>query len=509
MRIFLVLLLITILLSSTSHSQAQVLQFDPHALQSTEKSADTAKIAKVSLPFIENQGQTDSKVKFYANTFAGTIFVTDDDLTYSITNGNSLNNTQKQVIKERFLYSSLHPAGLDKSDSLVNYFVGEKSDWRSDVTTFNTISLGEIWPSIDVTLKAYGKNMEKIFTLNPGGKTSDIKLGFDGVTSLYVDENGMMFLKTELGSISMTKPIAYQQINGQIHDVKVSYWVDGTMYGFDVGMYDDRYDLIIDPLLGSTFVGGSDTDYADAIAIDSSGNVYVTGRVLSTNYPTTGGAYDTTYNGSRDVFVSKLNNGLTALSSSTFIGGSISDSATAIAIDGLGNVYVTGNTQSTDYPTTGGAYDTTHNGFDDVFVSKLNNGLTALSSSTFIGGASYDYADAIAIDGFGNVYVTGYTDSTNYPSTVGAYDTSLNGMEDAFVTSLSGGRCSPQLSDDWTISSSCTLETSATITGNVIVQNGAVLTIPNGVSLDIDFATKHLLVKPGGGVLIQAGGIIS
>ena len=201
-------------------------------------------------------------------------------------------------------------------------------------------------------------------------------------------------------------------------------------------------------LLASTYLGGSNYEVlwqvGISLTLDTSGNVYVTGYTYSSNFPTTSGAYDTSFNGYYDVFVSKLDGGLTSLLASTFLGGSDFDSGYSLALDTSGNVYVTGYTSSTDFPTTSGAYDTSFNGgYNDVFVSKLNSGLTSLLASTFLGGSGYDYGNSLTLDTSGNVYVTGWTDSTDFPTTSGAYDTSYNGggvsVGDVFVSKLDSG----------------------------------------------------------------------
>jgi hypothetical protein len=185
-------------------------------------------------------------------------------------------------------------------------------------------------------------------------------------------------------------------------------------------------------LLASTFIGGNYFDYAYALAVDSSGNVIITGTTQSSDYPVTNGAYDTTFNGNSDVIVSKLNSSLTSLLSSTFIGESSSESANAIAIDAeAGDVFIAGQTSSSGYPVTVGAYDNTcgtdgtcNGGLADVFISKLNSSLTGIFSSTFIGGSSSDSANAIVIDPLAEyVFITGTTSSSGYPVTAGAYDT--------------------------------------------------------------------------------------
>ena len=214
-------------------------------------------------------------------------------------------------------------------------------------------------------------------------------------------------------------------------------------YGFRVASYDRSHDLIIDPLLASTYLGGSTYDQSHSMAIDSDGNIYVAGSTESINFPITSGAYDTSYNSSNsnpdDVFIAKLSGDLTRLLASTYLGGASNDFGNSIIIDSGGNVYVTGGTGSTDFPTTPGAYDTSHfNGDTDVFVSKLSGDLANLLASTFLGGSNSESALSIIIGSSGDVFVGGNTNSTNLPTTPGAYDTSFNGVADAFVSKLNG-----------------------------------------------------------------------
>ncbi|MFB3896979.1 MAG: SBBP repeat-containing protein [bacterium] len=190
-------------------------------------------------------------------------------------------------------------------------------------------------------------------------------------------------------------------------------------------------------LIYSTYLGGSSNDYGQGICVDSDGNAYITGHTYSNNFPTTSGAYDTTYNGGEDTFISKLNKAGTALVYSTFIGGSNDDYGSSIAIDTAGNAYITGGTESAnDFPITLGAFDTTHNGDFDVFISKLNPDGSMLIYSTFLGGSTTDSAISIAVDSSGNVYIGGATSSSDFPTTSGAYDTTLNGNIDIFISKL-------------------------------------------------------------------------
>ena len=184
----------------------------------------------------------------------------------------------------------------------------------------------------------------------------------------------------------------------------------------------------------STFLGGDSISYG--IAVDSGGNAYITGETASIGFPTTTGAFDTSKNGGNDAFVTKLSADGSALVYSTFLGGSNSDRGHGIAIDGTSNAYVTGRTNSNDFPSTPDAVKRRNRGTFDAFVTKLNASGSSLVYSTYLGaGGSDDRGNGIAVDGNSDVYVTGYTRSTMFPTTPGVFDTAYNGgTYDAFVT---------------------------------------------------------------------------
>jgi hypothetical protein len=208
----------------------------------------------------------------------------------------------------------------------------------------------------------------------------------------------------------------------------------------------DAFVTKLDPtgssLAYSTYIGGSSFDASTALAIDGSGNAYIAGYGTSTDYPTTAGAFDTSYNQGWDVFITKLDASGAALSYSTYLGGATYDEARGITVDGEGSAYVTGHTFSSDYPTTSGAFDTSYDnsvGGSDAFVTKLDPSGSALSYSSFLGGSGDDLGEGIAVDAAGRAYVTGYTQTTNFP-TVQATDATYNGGSfDVFVTTLDVG----------------------------------------------------------------------
>jgi uncharacterized repeat protein (TIGR01451 family) len=189
-------------------------------------------------------------------------------------------------------------------------------------------------------------------------------------------------------------------------------------------------------LIYSTYLGGTSIEHGRIIVVDSSGCVYVVGFTDSSDFPTTTGAYDTTLGGSRDGFVTKLAPDGSGLIYSTYLGGSSDDNVRNIVIDTTGHAYVTGWTESSNFPTTAGAYDTTYNGAGDVFITKINQTGSGLVYSTYLGGSSIESGGGIAIDTTGHAYVTGWTESSNFPTTAGAYDTTYNGSRDAFITKL-------------------------------------------------------------------------
>ncbi|UCH89557.1 MAG: SBBP repeat-containing protein, partial [Thermoplasmata archaeon] len=227
----------------------------------------------------------------------------------------------------------------------------------------------------------------------------------------------------------------YESERHQVEGKFVLY--DNLEYGFELLQpYQRSEKLIIDPdvtLEYSTFIGSISNDLAYGLVSDNYGNLYITGMTTSTNFPIKPGSYDNTLNGTMDAFISKLDPTGSNLIYSTFLGGSGTEFGRDLVINDLGNVFVTGYTISTDFPTTKGAYDTGHNGNEDVFVMELSANGSAILYSTLIGGSAHDNGFAIDIDADGNAYVTGRTQSMNFPYT---YGSGYYGGYDIFVLQL-------------------------------------------------------------------------
>jgi methionine-rich copper-binding protein CopC len=385
-------------------------------------SLNDKKFTTVNIPFVENQGQiSDKTVKYSANTFIGSVYVKDNGIVYALTK-----DKKGWVVSEKFVNSNIvNVKGYDKSKTKVSYYKGKSV--QKKLTTYSQVKYSNLYNGIDLYLKAHGKNIEKIYSIGSSGSPSSIWVTVSGSKGLKINKNGELVILNGLSALKLTKPVAYQIINGKKVNVSVSYVIRNLSYGYKTGAYNKNYKLIIDPLLSSTFLGGTSYDNAQDVAVDKQGNVYVTGYTGSFDFPTKVGQQ---FNWDQsttewDAFVSKFDSTLSTLISSTYIGGSFSDKATGIALDNSGNtgcnVFITGTTYSSyntalfkPFPTTTGAFTVPwESGAGDVFISKLSNDLGTLESSTFYGGNRSDISNGIIIDASNNVYITGQTFSYN------------------------------------------------------------------------------------------------
>ncbi|MFB3895653.1 MAG: SBBP repeat-containing protein [bacterium] len=254
---------------------------------------------------------------------------------------------------------------------------------------------------------------------NAGQLVYSTYLGESRIYALAVDSNGNAYITGE----------------ANYPDFPVTPGAYDTTYNGGGSVFVTKLNASGSALVYSTFLGSMSANCM-GLAIDNIGNVYITGLTWSNDFPTTSGAFDTTYNGNGDLVVCKLNTTGSALIYSTYLGGKSSEGYYNVDIvaDNSGNAYVTGETYSTDFPTTPGAFDTTLNGQCDIFVSKLNPNGSTLLYSTFIGGSNDDIGSGIALDKDGYIYITGYTcSSATFPTTSGAFDTSPNGGMDVVV----------------------------------------------------------------------------
>jgi len=261
-----------------------------------------------------------------------------------------------------------------------------------------------------------------VVKVSPGGSTLAYAtfLGSGGGYDIAVDENGGAYVIGMTNSADFpATPGAFDTTHNGDHDAFVARLIpDGSA------------------LVYATFLGGTDYDFGRGIVIDRDGAAYVTGLTRSANFPTTPAAFDTTYNGNDDAFVVKVTPDGSTLVYATFLGGSSYDWGSGIAMDGSGMAYVTGHTESSNFPTTPEAFDTTYNGPSDAFLFKMNPTGSALVYSVFLGGSSLDEGYDVVVDASGAAYVTGWTDSADFPTTADAFDSTYNGSSDAFVAKV-------------------------------------------------------------------------
>ncbi len=401
-------------------------------------------VSSLQIPFIENQGQiTDQDIRYYAQTTEGNLLLTENgQLIYMLARAEPKKGVSGWTIKESFTGASISDVtGEEKAATRIGYLKGkDSSKWRGNIPTYERVSLGELYKGIEVRLKAYASKVEKLFYVQPDADPEKIRVRIAGAEGLHVSTEGELEIETGLGPIRFTKPVAYQEVNGHRQFVEIAYALDGDEYGFVVGPYDMAAELVIDPILNFTYLSGSTYEYANAVAVTPGGSVYVAGWTISTDFPTTAGAYDVSGD-YVDVFVARLDANLTTLQAATYLGGTGGDWARSISVDPSGNVYVVGDTDSGDFPATPGAYDSSFNGsFHDGFAAKLDGDLQHLLAATYLGGSRRDEAFAAAIDARQGVtqtlVVVGRTESSDFPTTGGAYATSVSGQYDAFVSKL-------------------------------------------------------------------------
>ena len=377
------------------------------------------------------------------------------------------------------------PSGADQAETIFNYHFGDEAQWVDGVNTFKTVIYEDLYAGIDLhTFSRHGQ-MKYEFHVAAGSDYEQIQLNYAGIEGLWIADDGSLHIQTELGEIVDEGLFVYQDIDGQRVEVAGEFeLLDLDTYSFHItGEHDPDVELVIDPALSwSTYMGGDYGDDGRGIALDDFGGVYVTGEtfgslaeytgdIFVTKLTSTGshvwstymggssydrgedivvdpsggaiyvtgytkssgwasGGFDTSHNGSGDIFVAKL----TSTGGhvwSTYLGGSYSDEGLSIALGNSGSLYITGRTASSGWAT--GGPDTSYNGGQDIFVAKLTSSGGFVWSS-YMGGSDTDRAYAIVADDSGALYVTGATESSDWVS--GGFDPSHNGNYDAFVVKL-------------------------------------------------------------------------
>ena len=364
--------------------------------------------ANLPLTFVENRGQTDARVRYYANGPRYAFYLTDDEVVLTFDKGSgatSASTGSKPSVSDsfipakfaevetqspktagspgntsgadgvalalRFLGSNPRAAleGEARASGDANYFRGnEPAKWHTAVPRYERVVYRELWPGVDLRLSQQAGSLKYEFLVRAGARPADIRLAYNGAAGLTLDSTGGLLIETALGVLRDSPPVSYQEIAGARVPVESRYVLNTAgsaegNYGFAIGAgYQPDQDLIIDPGVDySTFLGGTSDEIGAGIAVDAAGNAYIVGTTQSPDFPTKTGAFQRTGAAGNfsDVFVAKLNPTGTALVYSTFIGGRDFDWGRAIAIDAAGNAYIAGQTKSSNFPTTAGAFDRT------------------------------------------------------------------------------------------------------------------------------------------------------
>jgi hypothetical protein len=416
---------------------------------------------KLPLDFEENQGQTDSHVKFVARGNGYTLFLTGTDATLRLDVGSasakdepgqdrlfqtvsavSPSQEAKSAILRLAFEGTNHRAevsGLELQPGRSNYFIGNKPEqWHRNVPHYARVKYQAVYPGIDLVYYGNQGQLESDYVVSPGADPRHIGLHIEGAKNLKLDPQGDLILATAVGDLSLHQPLAYQVHAGTRKSVVARYILHGSRsVGIQVASYDSRLPLIIDPVVVySTFLGGSKNDVASAIAVDASGNAYVTGFTNSLNFPTLSflpgqATFVSTQTSAQEVFVTKLNSAGSALVYSTYLGGTgsgVADQGFGIAVNSSNQAFITGTTSASDFPTTcTNAFNCTiPNPAGTVFLTQLDSTGSALLYSTFLGGSGRELAFGIALDPAGIAYITGNTNSPNFPVTAGTFQSTDN-----------------------------------------------------------------------------------
>ena len=421
-----------------------------------------ATFSALPLAFEQNQGQTDPQVKYMARANGYRLYLTSSQAIFTIHKQGGESDVRRMMMDRRLgpsgVKSMLRRRAQQKSKALiaavhmkmlganptaqltpsapqpakVNYFIGkDSSKWHSDVPLFGQVSYRNLYPGIDLAFHGNGKQFEFDYLIKPGANANAITLGFQGADQISTNSSGDLVLDTMAGPIEMHRPVAYQEKSGVRQSVDVRFLVSGNNVSFALGSYDRTRELVIDPTVTySTYFGGDFADYGTGIVLNGGGNAFIVGATDSSTIP---GDSNGTNSGSFDVFVTGIDSG-GVLQFTTLFGGSGDDFPGGMAIDGSGNIYVSGTTDSGDFPVTAGAAQTVFlggiaNGNNDAFAVKLAPQGASITWGTYIAGGDSDSGLAIAIDGATppSVYVVGETFSTDLGGAAGGVHPLPNG----------------------------------------------------------------------------------
>jgi hypothetical protein len=448
---------------------------------------------EAEIRFIENKGQWESNIQYKLDFKAGALFLEKNQFTYAFIDPAALEEVDdrchglyKGSVAAKDFMLKAHTVIVDfvganpqpklsaefPFSDYKNYFIGnEREKWAGHVLSYQKVNYKSLYPHIDMSIYGKENNLKYDFILKPGANPNAIQYKYKGQDRLFID-NGSLHVVTSVNSFYEQKPYAYQVIDGVKKEVPCEFTLTDNTVGFKFPQgYNTKKELIIDPtLIFSTYTGSTPTNWGFTATYDNDGNLYAGGFATGIGYPTTVGAFQTSFAGGgsfygHDVTITKFSEDGTSLIYSTYLGGSNNEFPHSLFVTNENELLVFGTTGSSNFPMGTNAYDNSYNGgnsesFDglpfvngtDIYVTKFNFDGSGLVGSTFVGGSANDgmnnvgvlqgnYGDwargEIIADEFGECYVASNTLSTNFPVTTGVFQSTNGGLQDGCIFKLS------------------------------------------------------------------------
>lgn len=404
--------------------------FPSHKPEVNENESFAAQMLKLPLFFEKNEGQTYENIKYLTRGTGYSFYFTPQEIVMVLQD----ENLSPSILKMSFIGANPKPTieGIEEGKSRSNYFIGKDSqNWKTNIPHFAKIAYQELYSGIDAIFYGNGEEFEYDLCIAPGTNPQKARFHIDGADQLFTDVEGNLHIVAKgAQELLMHKPFVYQKIDEKLVTVSGEFvLLAQNQVGFSIGSYDMSKELVIDPVLAySTFLGGSGHDSMRGVAVDNSGSVYVTGQTTSSNFPVTPGVAQPKLERGQYVLISKIDpskGDKSSLIYSTYLGGHGNEYAGGIAVDVNGNIFVSGQTDSSDFPVTPGALKTIlETGAKNAFVTKLNSTGSELIYSTYLGGSNVDWSNNLDIDSSGKAYVTGVSVSDDFPTTLNAFQPS-------------------------------------------------------------------------------------
>jgi hypothetical protein len=388
-----------------------------------------AAMSQLPLRFEENRGQWDPSVRYTARAGGYNLRLTDHGVALPL---------DGKAVRIDLVHSSSAPViePLDRMVTATNYLVGNRQNWHTGIANYSRLRYHDIYPGVDIIYYGTRNQVEFDFLLAPGASPDAIRFDISGADQVRLNSQGDLAITAGGAEVLQKLPAIYQ--DGRRIAGHYTLLADNQA-GLVVDSYDRARPLVIDPIITySSYLGGSGQDQITAIKMAPSGLLYVTGFTNTGDMPALSGAFQLQNNGNTDCFFAVMDSHQNfALTVFTYLGGSNNDQALALDVDAAGFAYITGFTDSTDFPLVGDSFQTTGGTTQDAFIAILDPHFSNLTYSTFLGGATdLESGNGIAVGPNGWIYVVGTTRSTDFPVTDSAYAPVLYGTQDAFITVL-------------------------------------------------------------------------